>query len=450
MLLALLALIGGQAFADPVPFRETLRIEGQKISIPMSVSLAATSDTQVLLNIRGDLAPLQAALPTILSQVIEDDCEERTAIAVTRGRADGEEIVLEGQLQHRRWLCPGGRDTFRTELLKQTADVRVRLFGEVVDGCLLMRVRSARIDPDGLTGALLDATGLTEKLTRDLGKRLDKALTEDDNCIDIPPEFQAFETRVTGGGFRDLGEGRIGAVIRGAMEINAENFIRLVHLLGREGRLGELKQLRRRDGGGFAPYTPQSIFQEKKTGASARGGEKRLRGADGFVGDRLSRKHPRDFGDARLRFQGNDAAEGCVVLDGLFDPPMMCPKCGDLWGVRDDKNLLFGCKTGKAAPDSIRRRAAHAAVDLVEDKRETFGLGGQTDLEGKEEPAQFTARSDFRERPRRRARVGGNREGHGVRSVRPGVSRGNLGCENGAIQFQGRQFPGHCCVQVFG
>ncbi len=64
-------------------------------------------------------------------------------------------------------------------------------------------------------------------------------LRGDDTCIHIPRDFRAFETRVTGGGFRDLGGGRVGAVLNGTMEINARNFIKLIHVLGEDGRLGD-------------------------------------------------------------------------------------------------------------------------------------------------------------------------------------------------------------------
>ena len=127
----------------------------------------------------------------------------------------------------------------RLELLRQTADVRVRLRGEVRSGCLQMQVVAAALDPDGLTGAFLDVTGWTERLTRELGASLNEALGEEENCIRIPPEFAVFDARITGGGFREIGEGRIGARLRARLVVDATNFIRLVHLLGREGRLGD-------------------------------------------------------------------------------------------------------------------------------------------------------------------------------------------------------------------
>ncbi len=238
VLIALLAL-AGPAFADPVPFREIVELEGQRFTIPMSVTLVAADETEVVMTFDGDLGQIQDNMPGLLSQVVSESCEERTAVAVTGGRAEGSDIVIEGQLQFRRWTCPDGTEESRAELLRQTADVTVRMRGEVRRGCLQMRVTALSVDPDGLTGALLNLTGLTERLTRELGASLNTALGEAENCIRIPDEFAVFDTRVTGGGFRDIGDGRIGARLRARMTVDAQNFIALVHLLGREGRIGD-------------------------------------------------------------------------------------------------------------------------------------------------------------------------------------------------------------------
>ena len=227
------------AAADPVPFREIVELEGQRFTIPMSVTMVAADETEVVLTFDGDLGQIQDKLPGLLSQVGSETCDERTAVAVTEGRAEGADLLIKGQLQYRRWNCPDGTVESRVELLRQTADVTLRMRGAVREGCLQMQVTALSVDPDGLTGALLNLTGLTERLTRDLGASLNTALGEAENCIRIPDEFAVFDARVTGGGFREIGEGRIGARLRARMTVDAQNFIRLVHLLGREGRLGD-------------------------------------------------------------------------------------------------------------------------------------------------------------------------------------------------------------------
>jgi len=230
-------LLAGSATADPVRFVEETEIEGVRVRIPMEVSMTAVSETDLRIKITGDLGRIQDVLPAILSRHIENECDKRTSIAVTDVSAEETRIKLVGQLQAYRWLCTDGERG--AEMLRQTARVETVLGGQIEDGCLVMRVVSTDLQPDGLTGALMNLTGFTGRLNGDLETRLDAALRDDDNCIGMPDEFQAFDARITGGGFRDIGGGRIGAEIDGQMDISAQNFIRLVHLLGRQGKLGD-------------------------------------------------------------------------------------------------------------------------------------------------------------------------------------------------------------------
>ncbi len=227
------------AFADPVAFTETVRVEGQRFEVPMQLDLSQTGLTRVAVRLTGDLGAIQRNLPGLLSRHIEDSCERRLSIAVADAKAEGDTIRLSGQLQLEAHSCRKvGGVSKRERMLNQTASVETVLSGEIVDGCLVMRVVETDIRPDGLAGALMTATGITARLNRDLEKSLDEALNDGENCIDLPPEFTAFDTVITGGRFTDVGDGVIGAEITGEMEIDARNFIRLIHLMGAEGKIG--------------------------------------------------------------------------------------------------------------------------------------------------------------------------------------------------------------------
>ena len=223
--------------AEIVRFKDSATINGTRFTIPMAISLRPLSETDLSLTVHGNLLSIQRNLPALLSQELENDCAGRSAIAVTDARAEGADVRVRGQLQTRRYLCVG--ETRGGELLRQTANVEVLLGGGMVGECLVMRVKTAMVSPDGVTGGLLNMTGLTETITRRLGEALNDALKDGENCIDIPEEFLAFDTRIIGGGFRDIGEGRLGAEIRGEMTVNTENFIELMKVLEKKGRLGE-------------------------------------------------------------------------------------------------------------------------------------------------------------------------------------------------------------------
>lgn len=235
--LLIAGLLALPASADPVRFTETMRIDGVRFPVPMELTLVPRSETALALRLEGDLTAVQKNLPAILSQHIENTCDTRTSIAVTDVVADGSKVRLAGQLQARRWTCRSGERG--GELFRQTADVETVLGGRIENGCLVMRVISTDLRPDGLSGALMNLTGFTDRMNARLEAELDEALREDDACIELPEEFQAFDAEITGGGFREIGEGGLGAVITARMSVSAANFVELMHVLGRNGKLGD-------------------------------------------------------------------------------------------------------------------------------------------------------------------------------------------------------------------
>lgn len=218
--------------SDPIRFTRTIKVDDRRVRVPMRLYLAEESEKVVLLTLTGDLTRLQKRLPRILSREIANGCEDEMRVDVTSVEADARDIRITGRVEARRHLCLGERRM--SELLRQTATVNLRLSGRVTGGCLRMRVAEAEIVPDGATGALLTATGVTERLSNGLRERVDEELAEG-ACLDLPDELVALDTRLTGGHFRELGEGGLGAVLNARMTVTAANVIALIRLLAEDG-----------------------------------------------------------------------------------------------------------------------------------------------------------------------------------------------------------------------
>lgn len=229
------------ALADPVEFRDSIKIGDQRFDIPMALSMRAESETDLVFRIIGDLSEVQAALPAMLSRTLRDTCDEQTVLRVDGVRAEGEVVRLEGRLRTRRWRCVDGERS--TETLDQSADIETTLISNIEDGCLILSPGETDLRPDGVTGALFNLSGVTAQIEREIQKSLESTLEDEKDCFDLPKELLAFDTELTGGGFRAIappeGEARLGAVIDGRMAISSRNFIGLMHLLGRDGQLGD-------------------------------------------------------------------------------------------------------------------------------------------------------------------------------------------------------------------
>ena len=95
--------------------------------------------------------------------------------------------------------------------------------------------------------------------------------------------------------------------------------------------------------------------------------EERFGGGSGLVGDRDPSEHPRDLLEAFIVGEQTDVTLRAFAHD-LFVDPVMCVRiCGDLWEVRDAKDLAVPGDLVDLLADQLGDRAADASVDLVED-----------------------------------------------------------------------------------
>ena len=229
------------ALADPVEFSDSIKIGDQRFDVPMYLSMRAETETDLVFRIIGDLSDVQDALPAMMSRTIRETCDEQTVLRVDEVRAEGDVVRLEGRLRARRWRCVDGERS--TETLDQSADIETTLISNIEDGCLILSPGETDLRPDGVTGALFNLSGVTAQIEREIQKSLESTLEDEKDCFDLPQELLAFDTELTGGGFRAIapleGQARLGAVIDGRMEISSWNFIGLMHLLGRDGQLGD-------------------------------------------------------------------------------------------------------------------------------------------------------------------------------------------------------------------
>jgi hypothetical protein len=217
-------------------FSQTLDLEGQRVPVSILVRLDAVNERTIEARADGDLRHVQAVLPDILSDVLDLSCTRRIAYRLDRLRAEGGLLRANGTVEVTLYGCNGFEDlSYRVRFLTNTTTVEAVLAGGIEAGCVTARLNSLQIQPSGLIGAVLDITGLATTIADDLRGEINAALDQPDNCLDLPEALQALNTRVTRGGFRDLGDGMLGFFIEGGIDVTAPNVLSLLGHLEAEG-----------------------------------------------------------------------------------------------------------------------------------------------------------------------------------------------------------------------
>lgn len=234
-----LSLLAGAVAAAPTgPLRFTHEIEFESVTlrIPGEIYLDAVGQTRVAVKVAGNLRDLQRRLPQLFSDVLEDSCERRIAYQLDTAIAKEDGIEATGRVQVMRFLCNSTQDR-RVRLINQTIRIEARIGGGIVENCIQGRLERLQLDLSGLVGGVLNLTGLTERVSRRILADINGVLNDDKNCLDLPEALKAVDTVLTSGGFRDFGDGELGFVIKGRVEVTAQHMIDLIEVLARDGAL---------------------------------------------------------------------------------------------------------------------------------------------------------------------------------------------------------------------
>lgn len=228
-----------EAHADmPLTWTETLETSVGRLSIPMEMFLKPRSETQLDITLAAGLGSLQRRLPAMLTEVLVDECDERIAVEFSSAKPEGDFVRLTGRGQAILYSCNKQRDLdSRIKLVSAIADLEILISGFVRKGCINAKLEDVIIRPQGVVGDILNITGLTASITDDVREELATALNDEDSCIDLPEPLLAIETKLVSGGFRDFGNGKMGAVVKATANTSAKNIVELYVWLETEGLL---------------------------------------------------------------------------------------------------------------------------------------------------------------------------------------------------------------------
>lgn len=218
--------------APPLTFTERVEINGHRMPIFMEAFLEPAGRTKIAVTVAGNLRAVQVNLPAILSGVIQDTCDQRIALQLDKARTEGDHIRLLGRVQLTRFRCnPEGDFDSRRRTISNITQVDALLYGEVRDNCLHARLEELTLAPSGLVGGMMNLLNLTERASVRVRDSLNTELADRDMCFDMPDALKALDAHVASGGFRDFGDGQLGFVIKGSVDLNAEGVISIIRML---------------------------------------------------------------------------------------------------------------------------------------------------------------------------------------------------------------------------
>jgi hypothetical protein len=241
ILLALgwVAAASGALAQAPIRFTHVVNQGGRSLPIPTELYLRPVSNDLVEVKVAGSLGALQAALPGLLSRVIEESCRRRIGLEVREVQAEGDSVRLNGRVQFLRYRCRDPEDfETRRRLFQNITEFDALLGGRIADDCLHLLLDDLSLEPGGVAGGILNATGMTGRVSERVRGALNDSLHDEVRCIDLPDALDRIDTRLRGGGFRDFGDGRMGFVVTGTIDVRASNVVALVTALAARGGLG--------------------------------------------------------------------------------------------------------------------------------------------------------------------------------------------------------------------
>ncbi|MFC3612143.1 hypothetical protein ACFORG_00100 [Lutimaribacter marinistellae] len=228
------------AAAQDAAFRiaQSFEAKGHRIPYTLYLKLSPASPTRMNADAFIDLRNLQRNLPGLLSQVIDETCKHRYAVAIADTRAAGRSVTVSGQLQAKFWTCNDKDPATHYRgllLLAQNVDFTATASARVRRNCVELQLTDVQIDPGGLLGSVADLFGLTERARQIILEKGAEVLARNPICPKLPPDLAVLSPRFVSGGTQEIGDGGIGATLGGSVDTSAATMIALLQAMKRRG-----------------------------------------------------------------------------------------------------------------------------------------------------------------------------------------------------------------------
>ncbi len=238
-------LIGGFGLASPstaqvaeFDIKDTLVVGTTEIDYGLNVIMTAVSPTRVGIEAVLDFSDLQARLPDLFAdEPISDTCGTRTDLSEFVVEAQGEIISLRGKLDTQFFECTKTNENVFVRgkpMDRWIFDFSSSATARFSEKCVTYEIVDATVQPlehlRDIEGFVEDVEALRSILLEVAGR----FLSERPFCPAFPEEFEPLDPVYETGGPREIGEGGLGAFLRGSIDTSTTTIIGILRVLQEE------------------------------------------------------------------------------------------------------------------------------------------------------------------------------------------------------------------------
>lgn len=210
---------------------ETVKVENQRVELPLQPSFRTSGGTQLEIRLVADLKDFQQKLPAILDRWAERKsrkCGLRLRFPrVAPATYDAGSLKIQGKVRFEQRACALG--TAR-RVWRESADFVLRVVPVASDNHIKFLATVEKFD---LGKSILQEVGAEAHVQSALQAALSAILSKDDLSLDFPKEVREFNPTLTKTSLRDLGSGNAGLEAEAKVTVDAGTLAGLVKLLTR-------------------------------------------------------------------------------------------------------------------------------------------------------------------------------------------------------------------------
>lgn len=218
--------------------KELLTVSDLELPYTLNLELSAEAPTRVGVNALLDLREIQVAVPERLADnALVDNCGLQVTLDDLSILTTNDAIALDSLLEIKRFDCGRiSKKDFRRgdQLGSFTAKLSALVSVELRDNCAYLKLPDLTLSAPASTREKLLQENTLSEVKGFLLAAIDIVLSETPLCPELPDELASLDPIYKRGGPREIGDGGLGVVLNGSLDVSPSTIIDVLLVLQRE------------------------------------------------------------------------------------------------------------------------------------------------------------------------------------------------------------------------